>query len=296
MLRPTNPTRRLRAEQLENRKLLAADIMCNHDMPSDVNGDAFVTPVDALTVIKALTSPEGEGAASPGFVDVNADGVVSPVDALTVINDINNGSGEASDTDDAEDLDDAEDMDDADDMDDAGGTTGALTADGESNGTRDQALLELADAPLAETLADEAEDGTQEPADAETDDSNEVDEADENETELVALMSGTSDEKVEVEFETESESGQTEMEFSVELRGFAANVNLDVTVGGVVVGQVTTDANGDAEMEFSNESEPDAVPFPSNFPQVAIGTEVQVGTLIGSLAIEIEDEDDDSDD
>ena len=50
--------RQLTAEQLENRRLLAADILCNHDMPTDVNGDSRVSALDALSIrsIEAIGS------------------------------------------------------------------------------------------------------------------------------------------------------------------------------------------------------------------------------------------------
>src|SRR5262245_11270400 len=104
--------RRLLAEVLEGRALLAADWMIsdfwNGTRPADVNADGTVAPVDALLVINELnqfgshavmgpsaTNPSGEGensaAATEGrlYRDTNNDGVISPIDALLVINELN---------------------------------------------------------------------------------------------------------------------------------------------------------------------------------------------------------------
>jgi VCBS repeat-containing protein len=73
----------------------------NQIRPLDVNGDTFVTPIDALLVINLLNSA-GPGAL-PGrnppipvqpFVDTNGDSSLTALDALLVINAINAGTGE----------------------------------------------------------------------------------------------------------------------------------------------------------------------------------------------------------
>ena len=50
----------LRIESLEQRRLLAADLLVfqNHVEPLDVNLDQFVSPVDALAIINQLNSPQ----------------------------------------------------------------------------------------------------------------------------------------------------------------------------------------------------------------------------------------------
>jgi len=59
----------------------------------DVNGDGFVSPLDALEVINRIGDtlgtefrPSLPGLGPPPFVDVNADQSVSPIDALLIIN------------------------------------------------------------------------------------------------------------------------------------------------------------------------------------------------------------------
>src|SRR5437762_2822002 len=94
--------RGLLAERLEDRMLLAADVVIhpywNVTQPSDVNADGFTAASDALAVINTLngqgshqlTAPDGEGeTGSRMYVDVNNDGYVSPADALAVINQLN---------------------------------------------------------------------------------------------------------------------------------------------------------------------------------------------------------------
>ncbi len=95
----------LRAESLERRQLMAADIglssLHNLDRPTDVNLDGQVSAADALAVINHLNTHEltnasflAEGEASsvaPGsgmYVDVDNNGFVTAVDALMVINEL----------------------------------------------------------------------------------------------------------------------------------------------------------------------------------------------------------------
>ena len=69
----------------------------------DVNGDGYVSPIDALIVINFLNGNRGsgnalgEGEGSKYFIDVSGDNRLSPLDALLVINRLNSnrrGSGE----------------------------------------------------------------------------------------------------------------------------------------------------------------------------------------------------------
>lgn len=68
----------------------------------DVNGDDWVTPIDALLIINELNTT-GSGVFNPfrpgehvGWWDTNGDGRVSPIDALVVINHLNTyGAGPA---------------------------------------------------------------------------------------------------------------------------------------------------------------------------------------------------------
>ncbi len=75
----------------------------NSRVPEDVNDDGFISPVDALIIIRALNTagggalPEGPDDRYSHFIDVNNDGFVSPLDALIVIRYLNDeGAGPAS--------------------------------------------------------------------------------------------------------------------------------------------------------------------------------------------------------
>ena len=74
----------------------------NVQNPLDVDGDGFVSPVDALILINRLnllTSADLPQlpATPPPYFDVNNDGFVTPADSLNVINFLNRfGSGEAA--------------------------------------------------------------------------------------------------------------------------------------------------------------------------------------------------------
>jgi Beta propeller domain/Dockerin type I domain/Bacterial Ig domain len=78
----------------------------NEQHATDVNGDGFVGPLDALLIINELTDGGGrllsestslrniqntENARSPKFIDVDKNGYVSPLDALRVINSLSEG-------------------------------------------------------------------------------------------------------------------------------------------------------------------------------------------------------------
>jgi len=91
----------LRLEALEQRQLMASDIMPFHNplVAADVNGDFTISPLDALVVINRLNT-QGSGPLAGqapsdvnSFVDTDNDNNLSPLDALLVINAINNGEG-----------------------------------------------------------------------------------------------------------------------------------------------------------------------------------------------------------
>jgi hypothetical protein len=84
---------------------------------------------------------------------------------------------------------------------------------------------------------------------------------------------------------TRAVNGVPSAQLVVGVRGAAANSTLNVSIGGVVVGTLTTDANGNGNLVLSsNPKNPGEQPFPANFPSsIAPGTTVSVGTLRGSL-------------
>ncbi len=106
MGRTRNHYRRLHSEQLENRRLLAADLSA-----LDINNDGHITAIDALQVINHINArsavqnsqinlsiqAESEDSAQLDC-DTNHDGTVSAIDALNIINAINSGYSAVSDT------------------------------------------------------------------------------------------------------------------------------------------------------------------------------------------------------
>jgi peroxiredoxin Q/BCP len=90
--------RRLRVEQLECRRVMAAD-WTNADNALDVNDSGLVTPLDVLIVVNDInakgvralpTAPDvPTGNATAAMIDVNADGTVSGLDVLQIINALN---------------------------------------------------------------------------------------------------------------------------------------------------------------------------------------------------------------
>lgn len=95
--------RMLRAEALEQRQLLAGDVITSPHQNSwyalDVNSDLRVTPMDALVVLNDLNRNgvrelTGESVEESRFIDVNGDGRLSALDALQVINALNRGEGD----------------------------------------------------------------------------------------------------------------------------------------------------------------------------------------------------------
>ncbi len=86
-------TRKLTLECLESRVPLAGDALAsgwhNGALPTDVNADGIVSPVDALLVVNELGNMRALPAAAPDnqiYLDVDANGLLSPLDALLVTN------------------------------------------------------------------------------------------------------------------------------------------------------------------------------------------------------------------
>ncbi len=68
----------------------------NYNLPQDVNGDGYVSPIDALIIINEINSNGahpipigGEGEPPLHRIDVNGDGMITPIDLLLIINFLN---------------------------------------------------------------------------------------------------------------------------------------------------------------------------------------------------------------
>lgn len=106
------------------------------------------------------------------------------------------------------------------------------------------------------------------------------------------LTDATTGIRASVTFKTGTVDGTTQTSLRVSVNGAEANSTLDVTVGDVLVGTITTDANGRGSLLLSSKATTTtttsltaASPLPDDFPtDIAVGTAVSVGSLTGTLA------------
>ena len=120
------------------------------------------------------------------------------------------------------------------------------------------------------------------------DEANDENEANEVRTYLAAhLINSVTTAAAFVNYTTETSGTIVENEFRVHVARQAANAQLDVVVGGVTVGQVATDTNGEGRLEFvTTPDDTDDLAFPANFPAIVAGTIVAVGVeLSGPMAV-----------
>lgn len=86
-------------------------------------------------------------------------------------------------------------------------------------------------------------------------------------------------------YKTYTVGGVAETKFTATISGAAADTTLDVSVDGVVVGQITTNANGAGKLELSSDPSSDETSLPADFPAaIAAGSAVSVGAAVGTLA------------
>ena len=105
-------------------------------------------------------------------------------------------------------------------------------------------------------------------------------------TVLTALLTdSTSGATGTVTYSTGSHCGTAETELTVGVTGAAANASLDVSIGGTVVGALTTDSTGAGKLVLSSDPSGTEQALPSNFPtNIAAGTAITVGSLSGAFA------------
>jgi len=89
-----------------------------------------------------------------------------------------------------------------------------------------------------------------------------------------------------VTFKTGTVHDETRTDLKVNVSGAAANSTVDVTLAGVVVGQITTDATGAGSLKLSsNPRNSTEQGLPADFPtDVAAGAKINVGDLAGTLS------------
>ncbi|MEX0937629.1 MAG: M36 family metallopeptidase [Pirellulales bacterium] len=103
--RPTDPVLPEEINYIDDTLTIGGGALHNFANPEDVNADGFVTPSDALSVIRELNTNgggsvnamlAGQSLASLMYMDVNADSFVTPRDALMVITRLNNSVAQAA--------------------------------------------------------------------------------------------------------------------------------------------------------------------------------------------------------
>lgn len=97
---------------------------------------------------------------------------------------------------------------------------------------------------------------------------------------VVAILAGSTAAQGVASFEVEAEDDGTELEFELEVTRLPAAQNFDVVVGGVTIGQVTSDSFGRARLKFSTDPDVDERSFPDDFPTIESGVSIAIGTLL----------------
>jgi len=79
--------------------------------------------------------------------------------------------------------------------------------------------------------------------------------------------------------------GTSNTNFNVNVTGATANSTLNVAIGGVVVGQIATDASGAGSLALASNPTGTQQALPANFPTtISADSVITVGTLTGTLA------------
>ncbi len=87
-----------------------------------------------------------------------------------------------------------------------------------------------------------------------------------------------------VQFAQNTAGSSTVTCFSVEVQGAPASDTLSVTLDGVAVGQITTNAQGSGQIVISSNPQGPQLPLPTNFPTgIASGTTVGVSDTSGAV-------------
>jgi hypothetical protein len=89
-----------------------------------------------------------------------------------------------------------------------------------------------------------------------------------------------------VVYETGTVHGVSETFFSVVVKGAADDTTVSVSIGGTVVGTITTNASGFGTLVLSSDPKGSQQSLPSDFPtDITAGTAITVDTLSGTLAV-----------
>lgn len=105
-------------------------------------------------------------------------------------------------------------------------------------------------------------------------------------TVYTAQLGTSGSETAMVVYETGTVHGVSETYFSVVLKGAADDATVDVSIGGSVVGTITTNASGFGTLVLSSTAKSSQHSLPSDFPTgITAGTAITVDTLSGTLAV-----------
>ena len=84
---------------------------------------------------------------------------------------------------------------------------------------------------------------------------------------------------------SQNDSGVVKTRFRLEIEDVAANTAFDLIIGGVTVGQITTDGSGEGEIRYSTHPTGNELPFPGNFPVLHEGMVIQVGSVLSGVCV-----------
>lgn len=105
-------------------------------------------------------------------------------------------------------------------------------------------------------------------------------------TVYTAQLGTSGSETAMVVYETGTVHGVSETFFSVVLKGAADDATISVSIGGTVVGTITTNASGFGTLVLSSGAKSTQHSLPSDFPTgITAGTAITVDTLSGTLAV-----------
>lgn len=91
---------------------------------------------------------------------------------------------------------------------------------------------------------------------------------------------GANGEYLESEFEAEQEDGKvTVRRFDLHVRNLMPNQQLAFQLNGQTVVSITTDALGNANLQYSDRARPGYSAFPAGFPSITDGTQITVGAV-----------------
>jgi Ca2+-binding RTX toxin-like protein len=98
--------------------------------------------------------------------------------------------------------------------------------------------------------------------------------------EFRAILSGQNNVSGEAEYEAENENGVLKTKFKVKVEDLAPNSSFDIVIDGITVGQIGTNASGNAEIKFSSNPSGGEVPFSGNFPTLHDGSIILVSNVL----------------